>query len=194
MKEEIEVKRKVFTVEEQIGEHSYKVERKGQFFFLKKFEDNEKEFEAFCDAEHRLRVSGVINPKCIVYDKKTRIAVTEYIEGNNCLEELLKGDLPEVVIEQLFKTFWYARNDLMALDYRPDNFKFVNGKLYYIPFKVSKFVNKESFLQQDMRLWFFTKELIKYCHEKGIDIDETKLKSDYETNKNIALMTVKYYR
>ena len=194
MKEEIEVKRKVFTVEEQIGEHSYKVERKGQFFFLKKFEDNEKEFEAFCDAEHRLRVSGVINPKCIVYGKKTRIAVTEYIEGNNCLEELLKGDLPEVVIEQLFKTFWYARNDLMALDYRPDNFKFVNGKLYYIPFKVSKFVNKESFLQQDMRLWFFTKELIKYCHEKGIDIDETKLKSDYETNKNIALMTVKYYR
>ena len=194
MKEEIEVKRKVFAVEEQIGEHSYKVERKGQLFFLKKFEDNEKEFEAFCDAEHRLRVSGVINPKCIVYDKKTRIAVTEYIEGNNCLEELLKGDLPEVVIEQLFKTFWYARNDLMALDYRPDNFKFVNGKLFYIPFKVSKFVNKESFLQQDMRLWFFTKELIKYCHEKGIDIDETKLKSDYETNKNIALMTVKYYR
>lgn len=194
MKEEIEVKRKVFTVEEQAGERSYKVERKGQFFFLKKFEDNEKDFEAFCDAEHRLRVSGVINPKCIVYDKKTRIAVTEFIEGNNCLEELLKGDLPEVVIEQLFKTFWYARNDLIALDYRPDNFKFVNGKLYYIPFKVSKFVNKESFLQQDMRLWFFTKELIKYCHEKGIDIDETKLKSDYETNKNIALMTVKYYR
>ena len=118
MKEEIEVKRKVFAVEEQIGEHSYKVERKGQLFFLKKFEDNEKEFEAFCDAEHRLRVSGVINPKCIVYDKKTRIAVTEYIEGNNCLEELLKGDLPEVVIEQLFKAFWYARNDLMALDYK----------------------------------------------------------------------------
>ena len=34
MREEIEVKRKVFTVIEQIGEHSYKVERKGQFFFL----------------------------------------------------------------------------------------------------------------------------------------------------------------
>ena len=44
MNEEIEVKRKVFTVVEQIGEHSYKVERKGQFFFLKKFEDNSKKF------------------------------------------------------------------------------------------------------------------------------------------------------
>ena len=194
MNEEIEVKRKVFTVVEQIGEHSYKVERKGQFFFLKIFEDNSKKFEDFCDAEHRLRVSGVVNPKCLIYDKKARIAVVDYIEGKNCLEELLNGDLPETVIEQLFKTFWYARNDLMALDYRPDNFKFVSGKLYYLPFKTSKYTNKESFLQQDLRLWFFTKEFIKYCHEKGIDVDQTKLKSDYEINKNIALMTVKYYR
>ena len=194
MKEEIEIKRKAFVVEEQIGEHSYKVERKGQYFLLKKFEENEKGFEDFCDAEHRLRVSGVVNPKCLIYDKKARIAVVDYIEGNNCLEELLNGDLPETVIEQLFKTFWYARNDLMALDYRPDNFKFVNGKLYYLPFKTSKYTNKESFLQQDLRLWFFTKEFVKYCHEKSIDVDQTKLKSDYEINKNIALMTVKYYR
>ena len=194
MKEEIEVKRKVFTVEKQIGEHSYKVERKGHYFFLKKFENNEKEFDDFCDAEHRLRVSGVVNPKCLVYDKKSRIAVVDYIDGSSCFEELLNGSLPEEVLSQLFKTFWYARNDLMDLDYKPENFKYVDGKLYYLPFKVSKFTNKESFLQQDLRLWFFTKEFIKYCHEKGIDVDQSKLKSDYETNKSIALMTVKYYR
>ena len=80
------------------------------------------------------------------------------------------------------------------LDYKPDNFKFVNGKLYYLPFVVSKFINNESFIQKDMLLWFFTKDLIKYCHDKGIDVDQSRLKSDYETNKNIALMTVKYYR
>ena len=194
MKEEIEVKRKMFAVVEQMGEHSYKVERKGQFFFLKKFEDREKDFEEFCDAEHRLRVSGVVNPKCAIYDKKSRIAVMDYIEGNNCLENLLEDTLPEECIEQLFKTFWYAKNDLMDLDYKPDNFKFVNGKLFYLPFKVSKYKNNESFIQQDMRLWFFTKEFVKYCHEKGIDVDQKRLKSDYETNKNIALMTVKYYR
>ena len=81
MNEEIEVKRKVFTIIEQIGDRSYKAERKGQFFFIKKFEDDAKGFESFCDAEHRLRVSGVVNPKCYLYDKKTRIAVIEYIEG-----------------------------------------------------------------------------------------------------------------
>lgn len=82
----------------------------------------------------------------------------------------------------------------MALDYRPENFKFVNAKLYYIPFKYSKFVNNESFIQNDIRLWFFTKDFIKYCHDKGIDVDQSHLKSDYEVNKSIALMTVKYYR
>lgn len=194
MNEEIEVKRKVYTVVEQIGEHSYKVERKGQFFFLKKYEDRVAEFEEFCDGEHRLRVSGVTSPKCYVYDKKTRIAVVEYVEGDTCLEALLGGELPELAIELLFKTFWYAKNDRMDLDYRPENFKFVNAKLYYIPFKYSKFVNNESFIQNDIRLWFFTKDFIKYCHDKGIDVDQSHLKSDYETNKNIALMTVKYYR
>lgn len=194
MNEEIEVKRKVFTVVEQVSEHSFKVERKGKRYFLKKFEENEERFERFQDAEHRMRVSGVCSPKCYLYDKKTRIAVLEYIDGENCLAALQKGALAEEIIELLFKTFWYARNDRMELDYRPENFVYSNGKLYYLPFAYHKYVNHEDFVQRDLRLWFFTKEFIKYCHEKGIAVDETLLKSDYETNKNIALMTVKYYR
>ena len=194
MREEIEVKRKVYTVVEQIGEHSFKVERKGQYFFLKKFEDDAKRFEGFCDAEHRMRVSGVTNPKCYLYDKKTRMVVLEYIEGDTCLEALLGGELPEMAIEKLFLTFWYARNDRMELNYQPDNFIFTNGKLYYLPFAYKKYTNNEQFVQKDIRLWFFTKDFIKYCHEKGIEVDESHLKSDYEINKSIALMTVKYYR
>ena len=194
MKEEIEVKRKIYTVVEQIGEHSYKVERKGQFFFLKKYENDADKFEAFCNAEHRLRVSGVVNPKCFVYDKKERIAVVDYIEGETCLDILMQGSLPEEILEQLFKTFWYAKNDGIALDYHPDNFKFVNDKLFYIPFKVSKFISNDFFIQQDLRLWFFTKEFINYSRSIGKDPDTKLLKSDYEINKSMALMTVKYYK
>lgn len=194
MNEIIEIKRKEFEVIEQLGDRSFKVTRKGQYYFLKKFDDDAKGFEEFVDAEHKLRVSGVVKPKCLIYDKKTRIAVTEFIEGDNCLEALLGGELPETVIELLFKTFWYARTDRMALDYAPENFKFVNGKLYYLPFKVEAFVDKEKFIQQDIRLWFFTKDFIKYCRLKGIPVDESHLKSDYEVNKSIALLTVKYYR
>ena len=194
MNEIIEIKRKEFEVIEQLGDRSFKAERKGNLYFIKKFEDDRKGFEDFVEAEHKLRVSGVTNPKCYLYDKKLRIVVVEYIEGDTCLEALLGGDLTETIIELLFKTFWYARTDCMALDYRPENFKFYNGKLYYLPFKVARFDSKEEFIQNDIRLWFFTKEFIKHCHSLGIDADQTHLKSDYELNKAIALMTVKYYR
>ena len=68
MNEIIEIKRKEFEVLEQIGDRSFKVERKGQIFFMKKFENDEEGFEEFVEAEHRLRVSGVTNPKCYIYD------------------------------------------------------------------------------------------------------------------------------
>ena len=194
MNEIIEIKRKEYEVIEQIGEHSFKVERKGQYYFMKKYEDDPAGFEKFVDAEHDLRVSGVANPKCFIYDKKLRIAVLEYIEGETCFDMLLKEDLPESIIELLFRTFWYARNDRLALDYSPKNFVFTNGKLYYLPFKCERFTTNEQFVQKDIMLWFFTKDFIKYCHSLGIDVDQSRLKSDYETNKNIALMTVKYYR
>ena len=194
MNEIIEIKRKEYEVIEQIGDHTYKVERKGQYYFMKKFEDDPAGFEKFVDAEHDLRVSGVANPKCYLYDKKLRIAILEFIEGETCFDTLLKEDLPESVIEQLFKTFWYAKNDRLALDYSPKNFVFVNGKLYYLPFICGKFTSNEQFVQKDIMLWFFTKDFIKYCHSLGINVDQSRLKSDYETNKNIALMTVKYYR
>ena len=195
MVEEIEIKRKNYQVVEQISDHSFKVERKGKYFLLKKFDDDPDGFEKFVDCEHRLRVSGVSNPKCYLYDKKLRWAILDYIEGENCFDILKeKGALPEEVLELMFKAYWYARNDRMALDMKPDNFVYTDGKLYYTPFKYEKFVSNDTFVQRDLRLWFFTKDFVKYCHDKGIDVDQSQLKSDYETNKNIALMTVKYYR
>ena len=194
MVEEIEIKRKVYTVVEQIGERTFKVERKGEYFFLKKFGDDKAGFDDFVDCEHRLRVSGVTNPKCYLYDKNLRWAVIEYVEGDNCLDLLKEGSLSEQILELMFKTFWYARNDGMELDMKPDNFVYTNGKLYYLPFKYKRFVSKDNFVQKDLRLWFFTKEFVKYCHDKGIDVDQSLVKSDYETNKNMLLMVAKYYR
>ena len=194
MIEEIEIKRKIYQVVEQIGNRSFKVERKGQFFFLKKFDNDREGFERFTDAEHKLRVSGVTNPKCYLYDKKLRWVVLDYIDGPNCLELLKAGSLPEEILEQMFKNYWYAKNDRFALDMKPDNFVFKNGKLYYLPFTYEKFVSNDNFVQNDLRLWFYTKEFVQYCHSKGIDADIKRVKSDYETNKNMALMTVKYFR
>ena len=194
MVEEIEIKRKNYQIIEQINDREFKVERKGKYFLLKKFDNDPDGFEKFTDCEHRLRVSGVSNPKCYLYDKKLRWAILDYIEGDNVLDMLQKAPLPEQVLELMFKAYWYARTDRMALDMKPDNFVFSNCKLYYMPFKVEKFTTNDNFVQHEIRLWFFTKDFVDYCHSKGIEVDTSRLKSDYETNKNIALMTVKYYR
>ena len=194
MVEEIEIKRKIYQVIEQVGDRSFKVERKGEYFFLKKFDNDREGFDKFVDCEHRLRVSGVTNPKCYLYDKNLRWAVIEYVEGDNCLDLLTKGELPEQAYELMFKAYWYGKTDRMALDMKPDNFVYTNGKLYYMPFRCEKFVSNDTFVQRDINLWFFTKDFVKYCHSKGIDVDQSRLKSGYETNKAIALMTVKYYR
>ena len=85
MNEIIEIKRKEFEIIEQIGEHSFKAKRKDKLYFIKKYDHDPVAFEKFVEAEHRLRVSGVTNPKCYLYDKKTRIAVVDYIEGDNFL-------------------------------------------------------------------------------------------------------------
>ena len=66
MNEIIEIKRKEYEILEKLGDRSFKVSRKGQLFFLKKFEDDPVGFEKFVEAEHRLRVSGVTNPKCFL--------------------------------------------------------------------------------------------------------------------------------
>ena len=42
MNEIVEIKRKEFEVIEQIGERTFKVQRKGQFFFMKKFGDDRR--------------------------------------------------------------------------------------------------------------------------------------------------------
>ena len=57
MKEIIEIKRKEFEIVEKIGDKSYKVERKGKFYFLKKFDNDKKGFEKVIKNQEILRNS-----------------------------------------------------------------------------------------------------------------------------------------
>ena len=68
MKEIIEIKRKEFEVIEKIGDRSYKVERKGKVYFLKKFENDVKGFQAVIKNQEILRNSGYTMPKVYMWD------------------------------------------------------------------------------------------------------------------------------
>lgn len=192
--QQIEIKRKFFDVLEKMGERSYKVSRKDEIFFLKDFGDDKKGFEDFVDRTNDLKVTGVKTPKVYLYDKNSRMIVMEFIDGPFMSEVLAERDLEETIYEKLFQTFWYAKNDKMYLDFKPGNFKYYKEKLYYIPFTYKKFTDNNEFINVDIFYWFPTAQLEKYLLSAGFSFDHKRIKNEYLTNKQITLLSIKYYR
>lgn len=192
MKEIISIKRKDFEVLEHLGEHSFKVERHGKVFFLKKY-DNKDKFNEFIKNQHRLKITAIETPKVYMFDKDQMISVVEFIEGENALSTLLKEDVSEDILKQLFLDEWYGRREKVRLDFHPHNFIFNGKKLYYLPFAISPFESGYNFHMKDLRLWFSTKEFATYVRSMGHEYDDKRIGQEYAVNKQIALMTVKYY-
>ena len=194
MQEIIEIRRKEFTVLEKIGERSFKVERKGKTYFLKKFENDKDGFESFEKSQLILKNSGIKIPKVYLWDKKTMIAVVEFIEGPTAFDILVKNDLEEKYIEKVFKDLWYARTARIYLDFDPRNFFISGDDLIYWPFKYKNYDNKNDFLDRDYKLWIFTKEFAAFAKSLDYEVDTSRIKNDYEINKIMTLLGVKYYR
>ena len=193
MQEIIEIKRKEFTVLEKLSEHSYKVERKGKLYFLKKYE-NKSDFNLFVERHHRLKITALDIPKVYLFDKNQMISVVDFIEGENMLEELVKGDIEnEEILRILLNDEWCLRKEKIRIDFHPDNFKFNGKKLIYLPFTYGAFEPNYNFVMKDFKLWFPTKDLKAYAESKGFSFDPKRVENEYAVNKTMALMTVKYY-
>lgn len=193
MKETINIKRKEFVVIEKMGERSFKVERKGKIFFLKKY-DRRDELEEFIKNSRRLKITALETPKVYMFDKDQLISVVDFIEGDNVLDLLLKNDsLDELIYKSILADEWYMRREKLKIDFAPNNFKFNGKKLVYLPFKTLPFEQNYNFTMKEFRLWFYTKEFSKYVKTLGYSFDDSKIDNEYATNKQMALMAVKYY-
>ena len=193
MKEIIEIKRKEFEVLEKLGEHSFKVQRKDKIYFLKKY-DNKDSFNSFVEHYRRLKITAMDIPKCYLFDKNLLISVVDYIEGETVFSSLLKEDITnEEIYKNLFLTEWYMRREKLRIDFHPEKFIFNGKKLYYLPYTFGKFEPDYDFNMKDLRLWFPTKQLSEYVKSKGYEFDDSRIGNEYATNKQIALMAVKYY-
>ncbi len=193
MKEIISIKRKDFEVLAHIGEHSYKVERHGKIFFLKKY-DNKDKFNEFIKNSHRLKITAIDIPKVYMFDKDQMISVVEFIEGETMLSLLCKEDITnEDIYRFLLLDEWYGRREKIRLDFSPENFIFNGKKLIYLPYKISNFENDYNFNMKDIRLWFPTKELAAYIRSKGLKYEDSRIGNEYAVNKQIALTVVKYH-
>ena len=189
-----EIKRKIFEVEEKIGERSYRVSRNGKVFFLKDFENDKKGFEEYVDSEWKLNATGIPHPKIYAYDKNLLIVASEFIEGTTVLEDLMKADLPEEYFPLIFKANWFSKTHKLPLDFDPEFWKMVNEKLYYVGVVSKSFDEKGYFEKAPMRLWFYTKDFAKYLLRKGLAVDKNRVpENEAAINKQMALIVVKYY-
>jgi tRNA A-37 threonylcarbamoyl transferase component Bud32 len=194
MKEIIEIKRKEFEIVEKIGDRSYKVERKGKYYFLKKFDNDKKGFEKVIKNQEILRNSGYSMPKVYMWDKNAMIFVVDYIEGETVFDLLKENDLDEKIYEALFLMVWFYKKSRNAIDFDPINFKFYNDKLYYLPYKMVDYDSNRDFLTRDLPYWFFTKDFVKLAHSRQVEVDQKRLLNDFEMNKKMTLIAIKYYR
>ena len=193
MKEIISIKRKDFEVLETLGEHSFKVERHGKIFFLKKY-DNKDKFNDFIKKSHRLKITAIDTPKVYMFDKDQMISVVEFIEGPTMLECLSKEDINNEEIYRLLMLIeWYGRREKIRIDFLPENFIFTGKKLVYLPYTFKDFEQGYNFNMKDIRYWFPTKELAAYIKSKGLSFDDKRIGNEYAVNKQIALIVVKYH-
>ena len=193
MTETIEIKRKEFVVLEHLGENSFKVERKGNIYFLKKYKNRDC-FDEFVNAYRRLKITALDIPKLYLFDKNQLISVVDFIEGPTIYEELLQHDLEnEDIYKILMQQEWCMRKERIRIDFHPEFFKFNGKKLFYLPYKMGKFETGYNFVMNDLRLWFPTKQFLSYALSKGDNFDDKRIGNEYAVNKQMALMAVKYY-
>ena len=193
MKEIISIKRKDFEVLEKIGDHSFKVERHGKIYFLKKYERRD-DFDEFVKSVTRLKITAINIPKLYLFDKKLLISVVDYIEGENMLASLARENITnEEIYKQLFQAEWFMRREKLRIDFHPENFVFTGKKLVYLPYKFTSFEQGYNFVMGDLRLWFPTKQLSDHLKTKGLSLDKSRCENEYAVNKEIALISVKYY-
>ena len=195
MQEIIEIKRKEFTVLSNLDENQKIVERKGKTYLMVDYSSNKEGFLQYINSENKLRTSGIRIPKLYVYDKNKMLVVKEYIEGESVLDLLLKEDLKDEIFEEVFTINFMMKRNKIKLDFDPINFRFFEGKLYYISDFCKVFDEKASFEKEGIFLWFYSPELVTHLSKRGLPVDQKRMsKVPGYLNKQIALTVVKYYR
>ena len=189
----MKIKRKEFELLESLGPRSHKVSFKDKYYFMKQFSDR-KEYDAFLKTAHRFSITAIPTPKVFLHDKHQLIVVMQYIDGENILDLLCKHDISEEIIEMIFYIDFCARNEKMLLNYYPENFKFDDKKLYYLPFTYDAYDKEKSFAQLGIKYWYYTKDFVEYLKQKGMETDPYRVGNEYAKNKEMALAICKYYR
>lgn len=190
----IEIKKESYQVIDRINSYLLKVKKEDKEYLVYDFSNNPEAFFDFKFALKRFKSAGLLTPIVLEIDKKSHRALVEYLDGVTAFDLLREKDIDEKIIDQLFLANYKARINRMRLDFNPKKFIIKDDKLYYTPFTFTNYVRDEDFTQKEIRLWFYTNEFRDLLIAEGLPIDKSRLKNEFERNKEIVLTVVKYFR
>lgn len=190
----IEIKKESYQVIDRINSYLLKVKKEEKEYLVYDFSNNPEAFFDFKFAVKRFKSAGLLTPIVLTIDKKSHRALVEYLDGVTAFDLLREKDIDEKIIDQLFLANYKARINRMRLDFSPKKFIIKDDKLYYTPFTFTNYVRDEDFTQKEIRLWFYTNEFRDLLIAEGLPIDKSRLKNEFERNKEIVLTVVKYFR
>lgn len=187
--ENIKIKHKQFEVLEIVSKDTFKANYKNNTYLIRKYEPDSIEL----DMIKKLTKSMVNTPKVIRMDKKSGYVAYELVEGTLMSDYILENDFNENIYKQIFRNSYSARVAGLNLDYSLDKWMLLNDTLYYVGEYCEKYDPKNDFTKGKMREWFFTKELADFYKKNGVLFDKKRIKDEYSANKEMVLMTCKYY-
>ena len=187
------VKHKEFEVVELISNNTLKCSFKNKLYLLTKLDINDVNYRENLFMISRLSHSAVKQPKLKFIDKKQGYVVREFIEGITVFDYILNNDFNENIYKQIFYNSYSARIAGLKLNFELKAWILVGDDLYYTDLFTEKYVAEKDFTKNDVRLWFLSNELCKYYEKNSVLFDKSRLKQEYEVNKEMVLMTCKYY-
>lgn len=187
--ETIKIKHKQFEVLEIVSIDTFKCNFKNQTYLVKKYEPGSVELDMF----KKLLKTNVSLPKVKYIDKKSGYVASELLDGVLLSDYILNNDFNEDIYKQIFRNSYMARTAGYNLDYSLDKWMLVDNRLVYVDSFCAKYDPRVDFTKEKMREWFMTRELAKFYENKGILFDKNRIKNEFAVNKEMVLMTCKYY-
>ena len=187
--ENIRIKRKEFEVLELVSKDTFKCSYKNKTYLIKKYEPDSDVLYMI----KKISKSNIAQPLLKIIDKKTGYVVREYVEGVLVSDYILDHDFDENIYKQIFKNSYMARVVGLNLDYSLDKWMLAGEVLVYVGDYCEKYNPNKDFTKGKMREWFFSSDLAKFYEKNGVLFDKNRLKDEFSLNKEMVLMTCKYY-
>ena len=187
------IKHKEFEILEIIKINIYKCSFKNKLYIVTKLDINDVNYKENLLMISKLTHSSVKQPKLFLIDKKQGFVVREFIDGVTLFDYILDHDFSEKIYQQVFYNSYCAKIARINLDFNLKSWMLMGDELYYIQLYCEKYDPELDFTKKMIFSWFLGKDLQKYYENNGVLIDKSRIKNDFTVNKEMVLMTCKYY-